>query len=82
MVNTSKVIIKEACECDAIGLALYWVCDMIRAKIEKINDKTWDEAWNCGYNSGCREGRLDGLYDAAVKKYITPEEFNELIKKN
>lgn len=55
---------------------------MIRAKIEKINDKTWDEAWNCGYNSGCREGRLDGLYDAAVKKYITPEEFNELIKEN
>ena len=82
MKKALKVLIKETCVCGALGLIIYEVHDMTRAKIEKIKDESWREAWNIGYKSGYTAGRFDGLIKALGNKCITREEFDELIKEN
>lgn len=77
-----KVIIKVTCECVAVVLLLYEAYDMIRAKIKKIEHETWNEAWDKAYKSGYNTGRFDGLIKAAQNKYITYEEYEELIEED
>lgn len=77
-----KVLIKETFVCGALGLIIYEVHDMTRAKIKKIKDESWREAWDIGYKSGYTAGRFDGLFKALSNKCITREEFDELIKEN
>lgn len=82
MKKALKVFIKETFVCGALGLIIYEVHDMTRAKIKKIKEESWREAWDIGYKSGYTAGRFDGLFKALGNKCITREEFDELIKEN
>lgn len=82
MKKALKVLIKETFICGALGLIIYEVHDMTRAKIKKIKEESWREAWDIGYKSGYTAGRFDGLFKALGNKCITREEFDELIKEN
>ena len=49
MKKALKVLIKETFVCGALGLIIYEVHDMTRAKIKKIKEESWREAWDIGY---------------------------------
>lgn len=80
MKKALKVIIKVACVFIAIGLPVFGVYDMIRAKIDEIKRETWHEAWNAGWWKGYAGGRSDVLFNARNYDYITEDEYDELAK--
>lgn len=80
MKKALKVFIKAICASIAIGLLVFEVYDMIRAKFDEVKSETWREAWNAGYYKGYDGGRSDVLFNARLRDYITEDEYDELAK--